>query len=454
MPRADGCHAHCQLRRRSEVADGVGSAANTMTDEDLVVVRGLSVDSRPAWSDVTSAGSSVWNPVGDSIATTTTATSTGWSSPGGPGSPSAIAPTRWRRATSSAPRRGPSTTWWACTRRWRPSGSGPHPSRRTDWAPPPNRRGRRGPRGPAMRLELDLDFAERFAPDDFFFGVAYAPYCEGAGSTTGRVEEHRLVARREGGRGDPLLDGLRRAHRARRVPGTERVPHGHRVGALPAVRVHRADRAAALGRGGARSLRRHGRAGDRPRDAADHHAAPLHASRCGWGWTSGWTIAAPTCWSRPRSGSWTRSTRRLMARGGKKMSHFLVYNEPNLIPLFYPLHGHRYPGRAEGPGVPAPRVRHDAVALHQGVRRHPRPVRGEGLGDARTWGTRSRACAPYEYDKQLDDLLRLRSWGVAREDAAAKIAECRAAWRARMDDARAIAADGRAVRAVPRDDRR
>ena len=32
-----------------------------------------------------------------------------------------------------------------------------------------------------MRLELDLDFGERFAPDTFFFGVAYAPYCEGGG---------------------------------------------------------------------------------------------------------------------------------------------------------------------------------------------------------------------------------------------------------------------------------
>ena len=30
-----------------------------------------------------------------------------------------------------------------------------------------------------MRLELNLDFRERFAPDRFFFGVAYAPYCEG-----------------------------------------------------------------------------------------------------------------------------------------------------------------------------------------------------------------------------------------------------------------------------------
>jgi hypothetical protein len=32
-----------------------------------------------------------------------------------------------------------------------------------------------------MRLELNLDFKERFAPEEFFFGVAYAPYCEGSG---------------------------------------------------------------------------------------------------------------------------------------------------------------------------------------------------------------------------------------------------------------------------------
>jgi len=40
----------------------------------------------------------------------------------------------------------------------------------------------------------------------------------------------------------------------------------------------------------------------------------------------------------------------------------------------------------------------------------------------------------YEFDKQLDDVLRLRTWGVPREDAAAKLAECRATWRARVDD--------------------
>lgn len=61
------------------------------------------------------------------------------------------------------------------------------------------------------------------------------------------------------------------------------------------------------------------------------------------------------------------------------------------------------------------------------------------LFEARGWGSPNvgytiASLNPYEYDKQLDDLLRLRSWGVAREDAAARIAECRAAWRRRIDD--------------------
>ena len=46
-----------------------------------------------------------------------------------------------------------------------------------------------------MRLELDLDFKERLAADSFFFGVAYAPYCEGGGlNDPDGFEEHRLDA--------------------------------------------------------------------------------------------------------------------------------------------------------------------------------------------------------------------------------------------------------------------
>ncbi len=86
---------------------------------------------------------------------------------------------------------------------------------------------------------------------------------------------------------------------------------------------------------------------------------------------------------------------RLMARGGKRMSHFLVYNEPSLIPLFFHFLEGRHPEvDRKGPDYPAPRVRHDAVALHHGLRRHPRPVRSEGLGHARAWDSPSRASAP------------------------------------------------------------
>ena len=142
---------------------------------------------------------------------------------------------------------------------------------------------------------------------------------------------------------------------------------------------------------------------------------------------------------------------RLMARGGKRMAHFLVYNEPNLVPFFY--HSlDRYPVERKGPEYLLPAF--DTMLAH-----YVKAYDGiHDLFEARGWGTPqvgftiASLCA-YEYDKQLDDLLRLRSWGVAREDAAAKIAECRTAWRARIDDLAQFAADRRAVRPVPRDDR-
>ena len=123
---------------------------------------------------------------------------------------------------------------------------------------------------------------------------------------------------------------------------------------------------------------------------------------------------------------------RLMARGSKKMAHFLVYNEPNLVPLFYHSLGW-YPVERVGPEYLLPAF--DTMLSHY-VKAY------DGLHDlfeTRGWGSPNvgytiASLNPYEYDKQLDDLLRLRSWGVAREDAAARIAECRSAWRTRIDD--------------------
>jgi beta-glucosidase/6-phospho-beta-glucosidase/beta-galactosidase len=121
-----------------------------------------------------------------------------------------------------------------------------------------------------------------------------------------------------------------------------------------------------------------------------------------------------------------------MARSGKRMAHFLVYNEPNLIPFFFHTMG-RYPVERQGTEYLLPA--YDTmlayyVKAYDGI---------HDLFEARGWDTPQvgftiASLCPYEYDKQLDDLLRLRSWGVAREEAAAKIAECRTAWRGRMDD--------------------
>ena len=123
---------------------------------------------------------------------------------------------------------------------------------------------------------------------------------------------------------------------------------------------------------------------------------------------------------------------RLMARGGRKMAHFLVYNEPNLIPHIYHLSG-LFPIERQGEDYLLPA--YDTMLSHY-IRAY------DGIYDlfeVRGWGephvgfTIANLC-PYEFDKQLSDLVRLRSYGVKREDVAEKIGELRAAWRERMDD--------------------
>jgi len=153
---------------------------------------------------------------------------------------------------------------------------------------------------------------------------------------------------------------------------------------------------------------------------------------CGWGWNIWLEDRGPDLLIDAQIRIVDEINARLMARGGKKMSHFLVYNEPNLIPLICHSIGW-YPVDHRGPEYLLPA--YDTMLSH-----YIKAYDGiHDLFEARGWGTPhvgftiASLCA-YEYDKQLDDLLRLRSWGVARDDAAAKIAECRRAWRSRVDD--------------------
>ncbi len=285
-----------------------------------------------------------------------------------------------------------------------------------------------------MRLELDLDFEMRLAPDTFFFGVAYAPYCEG-------------------GLNEP--DGLK---------NTDWVPERRGWAAGEGIRfwsnyAEHIELAASLGlnafRMGIEWARCQPSASTEPSEpppwdasALDHYAdmvetvidhgmQPIvtlhHFTHPLWLGTDIWLEdRGPDLLVAAQVRIVDEINSRLMSRGGKQMTHFLVYNEPNLIPLFYNFMD-RYPGERKGPDYLLPAF--DTMLSHyiesyDGI---------HDLFEARHWGTPHvgytiASLCPYEWDKQLDDLLRLRSWGVAREDAAAKIAECREAWRTRVDD--------------------
>jgi beta-glucosidase len=285
-----------------------------------------------------------------------------------------------------------------------------------------------------MRLELDLDFEERFSPKNFFFGVAYAPYCEG------------------GGLNDPV--GFK---------NTDWKPPEQRPGSGEGIRfwsdyAEHVELAASLGlnafRMGIEWARCQPSPSTEPTDpppwdeaALDHYAdmvelvidrgmQPIitlhHFTHPLWLGVDIWLEdRGPGLLVEAQIRIVDEINTRLIARGGKKMSHFLIYNEPNLIPLFYHTLG-RYPVERQGDEYLLPAF--DTMLAH-----YIKAYDGiHDLFEAKEWGTPQvgftiASLCPYEFDKQLDDLVRLRSWGVAREDTAANIAECRAAWRTRVD---------------------
>ena len=287
-----------------------------------------------------------------------------------------------------------------------------------------------------MRLELNLDFEERFAPDRFFFGVAYAPYCEG------------------GGLNDP--DGPKNSDWARNRDRPRKEPYeGIRFWTDYAKHV---ELAASLGlnafRMGIEWARCQPSASTEPTDppdwdeaALDHYAdmvetvndhgmQPIvtlhHFTHPLWLGVDIWLEdQGPNLMVDAQVHIVDEINQRLMGRGGKKVAHFLVYNEPNIVPLIYHSIGW-YPARQDAEYLlPA----YDTMLAH-----YVKAYDGiHDLFETRGWDTPSvgftiaSLCA-YEYDKQLDDLLRLRTWGVAREDVPTKMAECRSAWRSRIDD--------------------
>ena len=284
-----------------------------------------------------------------------------------------------------------------------------------------------------MRLELNLDFAERFASDRFLFGVAYAPYCEGAGlNTPDGCKNTDWAAGARGDRAslgfyDRYLEHVELAAslglnafrmgiewaRCQPSPSTEPIDPPEWD---PVALDHYADMIQAI-------VDR----GMEPVVTLHHFTHPL------WLGVDIWLDdRGPDLLVEGQVRIVDEINSRLQERGRKPMSHFLVYNEPNLVPFFYHSMG-KYQAEHQGAEYLLPAF--DTMLAH-----YVKAYDGiHDLFEARAWGTPHvgftiASLCPYEHDKQLDDLLRVRSWGVAREDAAAKIAECRTAWRTRVDD--------------------
>jgi beta-glucosidase len=285
-----------------------------------------------------------------------------------------------------------------------------------------------------VRLELNLDFENRFAPDEFFFGVAYAPYCEGGGLNA--PEGHKNTDWVQGSAGG---EGIRFwANYPQHVELAASLGlNAFRMGiewarCQPSASTHPTEPPpwdeAALDH-----------YADMVECVIDHGMEPIvtlhHFTHPLWLGVDIWLEdRGPGALIEAQIRIVDEINSRLLSRGDKKMAHFLVYNEPNLIPLFFHYLQGRHPTvERKGPDFLLPAF--DTMLAH-----YIRAYDGiHDLFESRRWGTPHvgytiASLCPYEWDKQLDDLVRLRTWGVARDDVAVAIAERRAAWRARVDD--------------------
>lgn len=287
-----------------------------------------------------------------------------------------------------------------------------------------------------MNLHLDLDFARHFAPDAFFFGVANAPYlCEGgyntpdgpknsygyyeaegtvpvSGETTRFWDDYDQHIELAAGLG---LTAFRMGVDWSRVQPTRELAPGP----APAWDEAALDRYAAI-------IAAVEDAGMAPIITLHHFAHPAWLGR--------------TFWLRDDASDLVtefevRVVRelcdRLAAGGRAPIGNFITFNELNLYPL---IHFGRMMGFAgEESGPQTYQRAYDAV-----VSAHVRIYDGiKDLYEERGWaeplvgfGTASKSA--YELDKLYLDLVRLRSWGVARDDLAEVLGARRDAWVERL----------------------
>lgn len=287
-----------------------------------------------------------------------------------------------------------------------------------------------------MNLHLDLDFATSFAEDAFFFGVANAPYlCEGGYNTPDGPKNSFGYFEAEGtvpisGDTTRFWDDYRKHVELAARLGLTAFRTGvdwSRVQPTLALEPSEApewDQAAL----------------DRYADILDcvyeHEMEPIvtlhHFAHPAW--------LGPTFWLRDDAADQAVAYElriveelgdRLVQRGRRAIPHFITFNELNLYPL---IHFGRMMGFAGGPEGPE----YFQQAYDNVLSAHVRIYDGvKDLYEARGWseplvgfGTASKSA--YELDKQCLDVVRLRAWGVPRDELERVLEDRRAAWTERL----------------------
>lgn len=286
-----------------------------------------------------------------------------------------------------------------------------------------------------MRLELNLDFKSQFAPSEFFFGVANAPYlCEGGYNTrtgpknsfgvlevAGKMEASGEAQRFWTDYADHIklaaslgLNAFRMGIEWARIqPSPSLEPHEP-----PEWDTSALDRYADI-------IAMVIDYGMQPIITLHHFTHPLWAGLNLW-----LTDRGPDMLAEFEIKAVDEINQRLLSRGDTVMRHFLVYNEPNQIALFYHFGLFPLPVGSEYLLPVYDNMLSRYVKVYDGL---------YDLFEERGWGQPHvgytlGSQAPYELDRQMSDVLRLRSWGVPREGVASAMTGYRNRWVSRIND--------------------
>ncbi|MER3389789.1 MAG: family 1 glycosylhydrolase [Microcella sp.] len=284
-----------------------------------------------------------------------------------------------------------------------------------------------------MNLYLDLDFRKAFAESEFFFGVANAPYlCEGGFNTPGgpqnsmgyfeesglvppsgettsywtTYQEHIDLARSHG------LTAFRTGVEWARIQPTTEL----REGPEPSWDPEAVETYAAM-------LHRVQEAGMVPIVTLHHFTHPA------W--------LGPVFWDQDDSPERALAfelriveelNTKIVEKGGTPLSNLITFNELNLLPWKVIVGSLRIDSTANTPIHKFPAVFDNVLCAH--VQVYDAIL---ALYESRGWqrpqiGFGTATQSPYEFDKLMLDVVRLRSAGVARADVAAHLAEQRQAW--------------------------